>query len=126
MPQQGKNVEGRFKTEEESLIHDLVEKGKQNFLSAKAKDEKTSWKFGNEMIDNSVNRCKNYEFWMSIVEFALERLNIQGGHAFTLLVNKMRNSFTVPDFSFVKVWKGVDVFTTERTVIQTHHNTFLE
>ena len=95
-------------------------------MSAKAKDEKTSWKFGNEMKDNSVNRCKNYEFWMSIVEFALERLNIQGGHAFTLLVNEMRNSFTVPDFSFVKVWKGLDVFTKERTVIQTHHNTFLE
>ena len=62
---------------------------------------------------------------MSIVEYSLDCLNKQGGHAFTLLVNKMRNSFTVPDYSFVKVWKGVDVFTQEeRTVVQTHHNSF--
>ena len=63
---------------------------------------------------------------MSIVKYSLDRLNKLGGHAFTLLVHKMRSLFTVPDYSFIKVWKGVDVFTQERTVMETHHNSFLE
>ena len=48
MPRQGKNIEGRFKTEVESLIHDLVLKRGYNFLSTKAKDTKTSQNFGDE------------------------------------------------------------------------------
>ena len=45
-----------------------------------------------------------------------------------LLVCKLRNSLTVLNYSFVKVWKRKeDVFTQEeRTVVETHRNSFLE
>ena len=43
-------------------------------------------------------------------------------------VMPIRNSFTVPDCSFVKVGKVLmySVFTQERTVVETHHNSFLK